>query len=203
MWYWASYLSSQLKNSDLQSSYVVVQLLCQIWIFATPWKQHARLPCPSLSPGVCINLWPLSQWCYPTISSSLLPSFPALNLFQYQGFFPVSRLFTSGGPSIVTSTSASVLPVNIQNWFPLGWTGLISLQSKGLSKSSPVPQFESINSVTLSLLYGTTLVFVHDYWKTIALTRWTFVGKVMSLLLNMLSRFIIAFLPRSKCILIS
>ena len=103
VWYWASYFSSQLKNSDLQSSCVVVQLLHQIWILATPWEQQARLPCPSLSPGVCINSWPLSQWCYPAIWSFLAPFFSCSQSFPVSGFFPVSRLLTSGGPSIVTS----------------------------------------------------------------------------------------------------
>ena len=164
MWYWASYLSSQLKNSDLQSLCVVVQLLCQIWIFATPWKQHARLPCPSLSPGVCINSWPLSQWCDPTISSSLAPFFSCSQSLPVSGFFPVSQLFTSRGPSIVTSSSASVLPMNIQDWFPLGRTGWISLQSKGLSRVSNIT-VQSISSLVLNFLYGPPLTSIHDYWK--------------------------------------
>ena len=97
---------------------------------------------------------------HPLSSLLLLPSvFPSISLF------PVSQFFTSGGPSIGASASASALPMNIQDWFPLGWTGWISLQSKGLSESSPVPQFESINSSALSLLYGPTLISVHDYWK--------------------------------------
>ena len=91
----------------------------------------------------------------------------------------MSWLFTSGGQSI--GASASVLPMNIQGTFPLGLTDLISLQSKVLSRSAPEPQFESINFLMLSLLYSPTLTFVHDYWKTIALTVRTFVSKVMSL----------------------
>ena len=95
--------------------------------------QHARLTCPSLATGVCSNSCPLSRWCHPTISSSValffcLQSFPAL------GSFPRSWLFASGGQSIGASASASVLPMNIQGWFPLGLTGLISLLSKGLSR---------------------------------------------------------------------
>ena len=95
--------------------------------------QYARLPCPSLFPGVCSKSCSLSQWCHPTISfsvilfSSCLQSYPAL------GSFPMSQLFTSGGQSTGVSASASVLPMNIQDWFPLGWTGWMSLQSKGLS----------------------------------------------------------------------
>ena len=90
--------------------------------------QHARLPCPPLSPRVCSNSRPLSQWYHPNISSSITPSPPALNFSQHQGLFQwVSS--SSGGQSTGASASASVLPVNIQDWFPLGWTGWISLQA--------------------------------------------------------------------------
>ena len=115
----------------------------------------------------------------------------------------MSQFFVSGSQSI--RASASVLPMNIQDWFPSGWTGLISLQSKGLARKSPLQHHGSkplilwvsaCFMVQLSHAYRTT-------GKIIALTRWTFVGKVMSLLLNMLSRLVIAFLSRSKCLLIS
>ena len=96
--------------------------------------QHARLPCPSPTSGVHPNLCPLSQWCHPTISSSLTRFSSCLQSFPESGSFQMSQLFTSGGHSIGVSASASVLPVNIQDWFPLGWTGWISLQSKGLSR---------------------------------------------------------------------
>ena len=96
--------------------------------------QLTRLPCPSLSPRVCSNLWPLSWWCHPTISSSVVPYSSCLQSFPASGSFPMSQLFTSGGQNIGATASASVLPMNIQDWFPLGWTGLISLQSKGLSR---------------------------------------------------------------------
>ena len=89
--------------------------------------QHTRFPCPWLSPGVCSNSWPLSKWCHPTISSSVIPFSP----FPASGSFPMSQLFTPGGQSIGTS---SVLPMNIQSWFPLGLIGFISLLSKGLSR---------------------------------------------------------------------
>ena len=94
--------------------------------------QHTRLLYPSLSPGACSNSGPLSQWCHPTIASSVIPFSSCLQSFPASGSFPVSRLFTSGGQSIGASASASVLL--IQDWFPLGWTGWISLQSKGLSR---------------------------------------------------------------------
>ena len=95
--------------------------------------QHARLPCPSSSPGACSNSCPLSQWCHPTISSSVIPFASCLQSFPASGSFPMSWLFALGGQSIGASASASVLPMSIQGWFPLGLTGLISLLSKGLS----------------------------------------------------------------------
>ena len=94
--------------------------------------QHARLSCPSLSPGICSNSCPLSRWCHPNISSSVTPFSFCPHSFPVSWSLPVSRLFASGGQGIGASTSASVLPVNIQCWFPLRLTGLI-LQSKGLS----------------------------------------------------------------------
>ena len=162
--------------------------------------QHARLPCPSPTPRACSNLCPSSQWCYSTISSSVV-AFSCLQSFSASGFFPRSQFFTSGGQSI--GASASVLPKNIQDWFPLGLTGLISLQSKGLSRvfsNTRVQKHQffgaQFSSQSKSHPYMTT-------GKTIAFTRRTFVGKVMSLLSNMLSRLVITILPRSKCLLIS
>ena len=115
----------------------------------------------------------------------------------------MSQLFTSGGQCIGVSASTSGLPVNTQDRSPLGWTGWISLQSKGSQEFSPTPQFKSINSLALSFLYSLTLASIHDYWENHSLTRQTFVGKVMSLLFNMLSRLVMTFLPRSKRLLIS
>ena len=163
--------------------------------------QHARLLCSLPTPGACSNSCLLSQWYHSTISSSVLPFSSCLQFFPASGAFLTSQLFASGGQNIGTSVSASVLP--IQDWVPLGLIGLISLQSKGLSRVFSNTTVQSINPLALSFLYGPTLTSVYDYWKTIVLTRWTFVGKVMSLLFNMLSRFVIAFLPRSKCLLIS
>ena len=114
----------------------------------------------------------------------------------------MSQLFTSGCQSTGVSASTSVPPMNIQDSFPLGWTGWISLQSKGLYQSS-TPQFKSINSLALSFLCSPTLTSIHDYWKNDSFTRWTFIDKVTFLLFNMLSRLVIAFLPRSKFLLIS
>ena len=114
----------------------------------------------------------------------------------------MSQLFASCGQNIGVSASTSVLPMNIQGWFPLGLTGLISMQSKGLSRvfsNTTVQKHQFFGAQ----LYSPTLTSIHDYWKNRSLTRWTFVGKVMSLLFNMLSRLVIAFLPRSKHLLIS
>ena len=96
--------------------------------------QHARLPCPSPTPRACSSLCPFSRWCHPTVSSSVVPFSSHLQSFPGSGSFQISQLLTSGGQSIGVSVSASVPPMTIQDWFPLGWTGLISLQSKGLSR---------------------------------------------------------------------
>ena len=111
--------------------------------------QHARLPCPSLSSGACSNLCPLSRWCHPTISSSVIPFSSCLQSFPASGSFPMSQFFESGGQSMGASASTSVLSMSIQCLFPLGLTGLISLQSKGLSRV--FSSTTSINSLAVSL----------------------------------------------------
>ena len=126
--------------------------------------QHARLPCPSSTPRVCSNSCPSSSWCHPTISSSVLPFSSCLQSFPAAGSFPMSQFFTSGGQNIGVSVSASVLPMNIQVWFPLGWTGLI-LSPRDSQESSLTPQFKSINSLALSFVYSANLISIHDYWK--------------------------------------
>ena len=146
---------------------------------------------------------PLSWWYHPTISSSVIPFFSSLQSFPASGSFQMSQFFTSADQSIGVSASASVLPMNTQDWSLLEWTGWMSLQSKGLS--SLLQHHSSKASI---LLYSAffTVQLSHPYMttgKTIALTMWTFAGKVMSLLFNMLSRLVITFLPRSKCFLIS
>ena len=99
--------------------------------------KHARLPCPSPTPRACSNSCPSSQWCHPTMSSSVIPFSSCLQSFPASGSFLMSQLFSSGGQSFGASASASVFPVNIKDWFPLGLTGLISLQSKGISRVFP------------------------------------------------------------------
>ena len=126
--------------------------------------QHTRPPCPSPTPAVHPNPCPLSRWCHPAISSSVVP-FSCPQSFSASGSFQMSQVFTSGGQSIGVSASISVPPMNTQDWSPLGWTGWISLQSKDSHASSPTPQFKSINSSPLIFLYSPTLTSIHDYWK--------------------------------------
>ena len=127
--------------------------------------QYVKPPCPSPTPRIYPNSCPLSRWCHPTISSSVVPFSSHLQSFSASGSFPKSQLFASSGQSIGTSASTSVLPMNTQDRSPLGGTGWISLQSKDSQKSSPAPQFKSINSSALSFLYSPTLTSIHDYWK--------------------------------------
>ena len=165
--------------------------------------QHAGLPCPSPTPGACSDSCPSNRWCHPTISFSVILFFSCLQSFPASGSLQMSQLFASGSQSIGVSASASVLPINIQD-FPLGSTGWISLQSKGLLRvlSNTTVQKYQFFGPQLSL-WSSSHIYTWLLEKTTALTRWTFVGKVMSLLFNMLSRLVIAFLPRSKCLLIS
>ena len=164
--------------------------------------QHARLPCLSPTPRAYSDSCPLSQWCHPTISSSVVPFSSCLQSFPASRSFQMSQFFPSGGQSVGLSASVSVLSMNIQDWFPLGLTRWISLLSKGLSRvfsnssKASILQRSVFFTVQLSHPYMTT-------GKTIALTRWTFLGKVMSLLFNILSRLVITFIPRCKCLLIS
>ena len=179
-----------LRTSSVPGAYdiiiVVVQSPSQVWLFVTHRLHRARLLCPSLSPEVCSDSYSLSWWCYVTISSSATLFF-CFQSFPASASFPMSQLFASGGQSVGASTLVSVPPVNIQDWFPLGLTGLISIQSKGLSR-----------------VFSSTTVWKHQFlgtqpslWsnphmsmtagQTIALTIWTFVDKVMTLVFNMLA----------------
>ena len=115
-------------------------------------SQHARPPCPSPTPGVYPNSCPLSRWCHPAVSSSVVPFSSCLQSFPASGSFQMSQLFALGGQSIWVSASTSVLPMNTEDWSPLEWTGWISLQFKGSQESSPTPQFKSINSLVLSFI---------------------------------------------------
>ena len=124
-----------------------------------------RLPCPSPTPGACSKSYPSSRWCHPTISSSAVPFSSCPQSLPASGSFPMSQLFTSGGQNTGVSASASVLPMNTQDWFPLGWTGWISLQSKELSSvfSNTTVHKHQFFGAHLSL--WPTLTSIHDYWK--------------------------------------
>ena len=165
--------------------------------------QHARPPCPSPTSGAYSNSCPSSQWCHATISSSVAPFSCRLQSFPASRSFPVSQLFTSGGQSIGASVlSSSISPSNEYSGlisFRMGWLDLLAVQGtlKSLlqhhSSKASILQHSAFFKVQLSHPFMTT-------GKTIALTRQTFFGKVISLLFNILSRFVTAFLPRSKCL---
>ena len=175
-----------------------VQLPSHVWLFATPWTA-ARQASPSITNSQSLLKLMSIELVMPPNHLVLCRPFSSWHQsFPASGSFPVSQLFTSGGQSIGVSAQASVLPMNIQEWFPVGLIGWISLQSKVHSRvfsnttvQNSILQCSAFFIVQLSHPYMTT-------GKTTALTRWTFVGKVMSLLFNMLSRLIIAFLSRSK-----
>ena len=146
--------------------------------------QHTRLPCPSPPPGVWSNSCLLSPRYFPTISSFVIPFSSCLQSFPASGSFPISHLFASDGQKIEALVLVSILPMIIQGQFPLGLTGLISLQSKGLSRvfSNTAVQKHQL----FTQLYGPPLTSIHvSTGKNIALTRRTFVSKVMALLFNM------------------
>ena len=125
--------------------------------------QHARPPCPSPTPRVYPVSCPLSWWCHPTISSSVIPFSYSPQSFQASGSFQMSHFFASGGQSIRVSTSTSVLPMSTQDWSLLGWTGSISLQSKGLSRVFFNTTVQKHQFFSVSFLYSPTLTSIHDY----------------------------------------
>ena len=127
--------------------------------------QHARLPCLWPTPTACANPRPLSRWCHPTISPSIVPFSSHLQSFPASGSSPMTQLFISAGQSIESSATASVLPMSTHDWFSLGLTGWISLQSKGLSRVFSNTTVQSINLVALSFLYSPTLTSIHYSWK--------------------------------------
>ena len=195
---WQNYLTNSLnylsQNSSMGNNLLLLfSCLVMSDSLQPHGLQHTRFSCPSASPRVSSNSYPMSQWCHPTISSSVVPFFSCLQSFAASGSFPMSQLFASGGQSIRVSASASVLPMNIQDWFPLGLTGLIFLNSKGLLRvfNTTVQKHQFLwhsdfFMVQLSHPHITTR-------KTIALTIQIFVSQVMSLLFNMLSRFVVIF----------
>ena len=170
----------------------VVQSISPVQLSATPWTAAHQALLSSTVSWSLLKLMSIDSWCYLTLSFSVAPFSFCLQSFPASGSFPMSWLFTSGGQSIGVSASASVLPMSTQGWFPLGLTDLISLQSKGLSRAvsstslkASVLRYSALFMVQLSHLSMTT-------GRTIALTIQTFVGKVMSLLFNTLSGFVVA-----------
>ena len=197
--------SASVSYNDKMIVVVVVHLLNYVWLFATLWTSTCQAPLTSTISWSFLKFM-FIEWvmlsnhhilCHLLL---LLPSiFP-----QQQSFFPVSRLSASGGQSTGASASASVLPMNIQDWFPLGFTGLISLLSKGLSRvsSSTTVRKHQFFSVQSSL-WSDSHIHTWLLKETIALTIWTFVDKPMFLFFSTLSRCVMTFFPRSKCLLIS
>ena len=186
--------------------HLTIHCSCSVFVANSLWPhgpQHARPPHPSPSPGTCPSSCSLHQWCHPAISSSdTLFSFCPQS-FPASWTFPVSHLFTSDDQNTGASASASVLLVNIQDWSLLRLTVLLSLLSKGLWGVFFSTTVQRINSLVFCLF---TVQLSQPYMttgKTIALTIWTSVGRVMSPLFSMLSRFVITFLPRSNRLLIS
>ena len=138
--------------------------LSHVRLFANPLTAALQASLSITNSRSLIKLMSMSQWCHPTISSSVVPFSSHLQFFSASGSFLVSQFFASGGQSF--GVSASVLPMNIQDWFPLGWTGWILLAVQGtLKESSPKPQFKSINSLAFSFLFSSILTSIHDYWK--------------------------------------
>ena len=161
---WKYWLSSLWNDSADSFIYIwIVSYVCQFssisqpcptdydYDFATPWTAARQASCPSPTPGVYSNPCPLSQWCHPAISSSVVPFSSCPQSFPASGSFQMSQFFTSGGQRIGVSASASVLPRNIQSWSPLGWTGWISLQSKGISRVLSNTTVQKINSSSAQL----------------------------------------------------
>ena len=180
--------------------FLLLLLFSCIWLFAIPGT--VALHHTLYHYRICSNSCPLSQWCYLTISSSVSPFCSRLQSLPASGSFSMSQLLASGGQSIGALTSASVFPMNIQDWVPLELNGLISLKTKGLSRvfSSTTIQKHQFFSIPPSL--RSTLTSVHDYWKNHSFDYMNPCWQTDSLLFNTLYRFVIAFLPRSKCLLI-
>ena len=146
------------------SQFSSVQSLSCVRLFATPWTAAFQASLSIPNSWSLLKLMSISQSCHPNISSSVVPLSSCLQSFSASESFPMSQFFTSGGPSIGVA-SASVLPMNFQNWFHLGLTGLTSLQSKGLSRVFSNTTVQKHQIFILSFLYSPTLTSIHDYWK--------------------------------------
>ena len=190
-------------SSDSYFQFSSVQSLSHVQLFGTPWTAARQASLSITNTQSILKLMSIESMMpsnHLILCCSLLLS---PSIFPASESFLVSQFFTSSDQSPRLSASASVLPKNIQDWFPLGWTGWISLLSKGLSRVFSKITVQNYQFLVLRDFYSPTLTSTHDYWRKTAFTRQIFVGKVMSLIFNMLSRLIIAFLPKSKCLLIS
>ena len=154
-------LVSHQTSDNSDSKFSSVQSLSHVWLCDPMY----RLPCPSPTCEVCLNPCQLSWWCHPTISSSVIPLSSCPQSFSTSGSFPMSQFFTWGGQSTGASASASVLPMNTQDWFPLGGLVWSSYSLRDSQESFPTPEFKSNNSLVFSFLYVPTLESIHDYWK--------------------------------------
>ena len=146
-----------LYQGNLKKEQVVVQSLSRVQLFVTPWTAACQASLSFTVSQICSNSCPLSQWCHPTISSSVIPYSSCPQSFPASGSFQMSQLFASGGQSIRVSASTSVLPMNTQDWSPC--------YPRDSQEFSPTPQFKSINSLVLRFLYSPTLTSIHDHWK--------------------------------------
>ena len=184
-WIYNVVFQESKKEGGKKRLVAVVQLLHPVWLFAIPWITAYQLPCPSLYPLVFLNSCPLSQWCYPTISSLVDPFSSCLQSFPASGSFAMSSLSTLGDQSIGVSASASALPMNIQDWFSFRIDYFDLLAIEGTLRS--LFQHHSLKATILwhSAFYMIQLSYPYmTTGKTVALTRRTFVGKVMSLVFN-------------------
>ena len=159
---WREKYHKEDENSILSLQFSPSVVSNSLWSYGL---QYTRLPCPSPTPGAYSNSCPSSRWCHPTISSSVIPFPSYLQSFPASGSFQMSQFFTSGGQSIGASALTSVLPMNIQDWFPLGWTGWIFLQSKGLSRVFSNTKVQKHQFFGAQPLYSPTLTSIHDYGK--------------------------------------
>ena len=190
------------KLPDLAIQFSSVQLLSRVWLFATPWIATHQASLSITNSWSSLRLTSIESVCHPAISSSVVPFSSHLQSFPASGSFQMSQFFTSGGRSTGVSASASVLPMNTQDWSPLGLDGS-SCSPRDSQESSPTPQFKSINSSELSHLDGPILTSIRNCWKNHSFDHMNFVSKIMFLLFNILSRLVITFLQRSKYLLIS
>ena len=154
------------RFSSVQFSHSIVSDCLQPHV-----SQHARPPCPSPTPGVHSKSCPSSQWYHSAISSSVIPFSSCPQSLPASGSFPMSQLFAWGGQSTGVSASASVLPMNTQDWSPLGWTGSIFLQSKGLSRVFSNTTVQNYQFFSAQLLHSSTITSIHDYWKNHSLDQ--------------------------------